>query len=59
MPFKRGAGRPSLEARVPQLGLPAHVVVKMRFQPNDPEYQFNFDFFDYSKEPSVRPAAAR
>ena len=59
VPFKRIGGRPYLEARIPQLALPAHIVVKMRFQPNDPEYHFNFDFFDYSKEPAVRTAVSR
>jgi len=56
--FKRIGGRPYLEARVPQLGLPANIVVKVRFQPNDPEYHFNFDFYDYSRE-FVRPAKTR
>jgi Heavy metal binding domain len=58
-PFKRTSGRPYLEARIQHLDLPAHIVVKMRFQPNDPEYHFNFDFFEYSKEPAPRQAAKR
>jgi hypothetical protein len=51
IPFSRAAGAKVLEARVPALGLPATIVVKVRFQANDQEYQFDFPFPDYSKEP--------
>jgi hypothetical protein len=49
--FKPAPGGASLEARLPQLALPAIVVVKARFEPNEPEYRFDFQFYDYSKEP--------
>jgi hypothetical protein len=59
VPFRRLAGRQYLEARLPGLALPASVVIKVRFAPAEPEYPFNFDFFDYSREPAARPAARR
>jgi hypothetical protein len=40
-----------LQARVPGLGLPATIAVKVRFQSGDQEYRFDFPFVDYSKEP--------
>jgi hypothetical protein len=40
-----------LQARVPGLGLPATITVKVRFQAVDQEYRFDFPFVDYSKEP--------
>lgn len=49
--------RASLEARVPKLGLPAAIAVKVRFQDADREYRFDFPFYEYSKEPAARPAA--
>jgi hypothetical protein len=52
--FKRSGVRPNLEARVARLTVPASIVVKVRFQPSDPEYLFNFDFEDYSHEPVAR-----
>ncbi len=55
VPFRRLAGRSYLDARIAALALPASIVVKVRFQPSDPEYLFNFDFFDYSREPAARP----
>lgn len=45
-----------LEARIPNLGLPAVVVAKVRFQADQPEYRFDFQFYDYSKEPAPSPA---
>lgn len=39
-----------LEARVPKLGIPAPIAVKVRFQTDDQEYRFDFPFADYSKE---------
>lgn len=57
VPFRRAGRRPYLEATIPRLATPASIVVKVRFQPADPEYLFNFDFFDYSREPvPARPA---
>jgi hypothetical protein len=55
VPFQRTGARPYLEARIAQLALPASVAVKVRFQPSDQEYLFNFDFQDYSREPVARP----
>jgi hypothetical protein len=53
VPFKALRARsPYLEARVPNLGLPAIIVVKVRFQEGEPEYRFDFQFYDYSKEPT-------
>jgi hypothetical protein len=43
---------PHLEARVPDLGLPAIIVVKVQFQQGEPEYRFDFQFYSYSKEPT-------
>jgi hypothetical protein len=59
VPFRRLPGRPYLEVRVPGLALPASVVIKVRFEASEPEYPFNFDFFDYSREPAPRRAASR
>ena len=49
LPFARIGDH--LEARVPGLGLPATIAVKVRFQADDQEYRFDFPFVDYSKEP--------
>jgi hypothetical protein len=46
-----GRRSPYLEARVPTLGLPAVIVVRVRFQEDEPEYRFDFQFYEYSKEP--------
>jgi hypothetical protein len=54
IPFKPAPARGYLEARVPQLALPATIAVKVRFQPNDQEYRFDFPFIDYSQEPRGR-----
>jgi hypothetical protein len=51
IPFKRASADPLLEARVPDLALPATIAVKVRFEANEPEYRFDFPFLDYSKEP--------
>jgi heavy metal-binding protein len=51
VPFAPSAARAALEARVPGLALPATIAVKARFQPNEPEYRFDFPFLDYSREP--------
>jgi hypothetical protein len=49
--FRRSQSGPVLEAPVPALGVPATIAVKVRFQPDDQEYHFDFPFLDYSKEP--------
>jgi hypothetical protein len=51
IPFKPAAGRTVLDARLPQAALPATIVVKARFDATQPEYRFDFQFYDYSKEP--------
>jgi hypothetical protein len=59
IPFRRWATGPVLEARIPKLGLPATIAVKVRFQANDQEYRFDFFFTDYSREPPARTASTR
>jgi hypothetical protein len=51
IPFTRGSGGPFLEASLPQTTLPAAIAVKARFEEQQPEYHFDFQFYDYSKEP--------
>jgi hypothetical protein len=51
IPFTPAAGRTFLEARIPQSALPATIVVKARFEATQPEYHFDFQFYDYSTEP--------
>jgi heavy metal-binding protein len=51
IPFSRAPGAPYLLARVPQMALPATIAVKARFEPQQPEYRFDFQFYEYSKEP--------
>ena len=51
IPFKPAAGGAFLEARMTQTALPATIVVKARFEDKQPEYRFDFQFYDYSKEP--------
>lgn len=46
---------PYLEARAPKMDLPAIIVVKVQFQADQPEYRFDFQFYDYSKEPAPSP----
>jgi hypothetical protein len=52
VPLKRLGKQPYLEARVPKLGVPAAVAVKIRFLPTEQEYRFDLPFAAYSKEPS-------
>jgi len=59
VPFRRLPGRQYFEARLSGVALPASVVIKVRFEPSEPEYPFNFDFFDYSREPAVRRVPGR
>jgi hypothetical protein len=51
IPFTSVRGGAFLEARMPQAALPATIVVKARFEHQQPEYRFDFQFYDYSKEP--------
>ena len=48
--FKPAANATFLEARLP-MALPATIVVKARFEEKQPEYHFDFQFYDYSREP--------
>ena len=50
-PFTPAAGGAFLEARLPQAALPATIGVKARFERGQPEYRFDFQFYDYSKDP--------
>lgn len=47
--------RGDFEARLPAAALPATIGTKVRFEPRDKEYRFDFIFSDYSKEPLARP----
>src|SRR5712691_1301594 len=51
IPFTAAAGGAFLQARMPDAALPATIVVKARFEDAQPEYRFDFQFYDYSKEP--------
>ena len=51
IPFKPAAAGSRLDARVPDAALPAAIVVKARFEAAQPEYHFDFQFYDYSTEP--------
>jgi len=52
-PFVEAKNKQWLDARVPGLAIPATMAVKVRFEPNDKEYRFDFFFVDYSKDPSA------
>ena len=54
IPFTRST-RGYYEARVPDVGVPASIAAKVRFEAGDKEYHFDFAFSDYSKEPAARP----
>jgi hypothetical protein len=49
--FAPAPGGSFLVARLPHAALPATIVVKARFAGDQPEYRFDFQFYDYSKEP--------
>src|SRR5262245_4811660 len=51
VPFRPAPGGAFLEARLPQAALPAAIVVTARFEDEQPEYRFDFQFYDYSREP--------
>jgi hypothetical protein len=49
--FTPAAGGAFLEARMADAALPVSIVVKARFEHQQPEYRFDFQFYDYSKDP--------
>jgi hypothetical protein len=51
VPFAAALGSAFLRARIPDQALPATIIVKARFEDKQPEYHFDFQFYDYSKEP--------
>jgi hypothetical protein len=51
IPFTAAAGGAFLQARMPEATLPATIVVKARFEDAQPEYRFDFQFYDYSTDP--------
>jgi Heavy metal binding domain len=51
VPFSPAPGGAFLEAQLPQSSLPATIVVTARFEDKQPEYRFDFQFYDYSREP--------
>jgi hypothetical protein len=51
IPLAPAPGGAFLQARVPQAALPVTIVVKARFENAQPEYRFDFQFYDYSKDP--------
>src|SRR5262245_49506156 len=51
IPFAPAVGGSFLQARLADAALPAAIVVKARFDAAQPEYQFDFQFYDYSKDP--------
>jgi Heavy metal binding domain len=51
IPFKAAPGGSFLQARIRETSLPAAIVVKARFEASQPEYHFDFAFYDYSREP--------
>lgn len=51
IPFTAAPGGSFLVANLPGAALPSTIVVKARFEEKQPEYHFDFHFFDYSKEP--------
>jgi hypothetical protein len=50
IPFTKTA-RGYYEARLPGAGVPATIAARVRFEPTDKEYRFDFVFSDFSKEP--------
>jgi len=51
IPFKAAPGGSFLQAHLADAALPSTIVVKARFEEKQPEYHFDFQFYDYSKEP--------
>jgi predicted RNA-binding Zn-ribbon protein involved in translation (DUF1610 family) len=54
VPFAR-TSRGYYEARLAGSAIPATIAARVRFEPNDKEYRFDFIFSDYSKEPLAGP----
>jgi hypothetical protein len=53
VPFKKTT-KGYWEASVPGAAIPSTIAAKIRFEPNDKDYRFDFIFMDYSKEPRAR-----
>ena len=53
-PFTGAVSAPYHVAKVPGLALPATIAIQVRFETGDKAYPFNFVFYDYSKEPTIR-----
>ena len=49
--FAPASGGSFLQARLADAALPAAIVVKARFDATQPEYRFDFQFYEYSKDP--------
>ncbi|HEX6463877.1 MAG TPA: heavy metal-binding domain-containing protein [Vicinamibacterales bacterium] len=54
VPFERTM-RGYYQARLPDAAIPATIAARVRFEPNDKDYRFDFIFPDYSREPLARP----
>jgi hypothetical protein len=54
LPFAQARRGSYLEARVPDLALPAKIAINAQFETTDKPYRFDFIFFEYSKEPAGR-----
>jgi hypothetical protein len=52
IPFTPVKGGGFLEARIPNLSVPANISAKVRFEAKDDEYPCDFLFYDYSREPA-------
>jgi len=50
VPFVEARNQQWLDARIPDLGIPATLAVNIRFEPKDKEYRFDFFFTEYSKD---------
>ena len=59
LPFARTARGRYLEARVPDLALPATIAITAQFEKTDKPYRFDFLFYEYSTEPRPPQALAR
>jgi len=51
IPFRPAPRGSFLQAHLADAALPSTIVVKARFEDAQPEYHFDFQFYDYSKEP--------
>jgi hypothetical protein len=57
--FVEARNKQWLDAKVPELAVPATMAIKVRFEPNDKEYRFDFFFTEYSKDPSAPARSGR